>query len=206
MSDLFWKTEKRLVKDLKFFEKNPRKMSKAQAEQLLQSIKKFNLVEIPVIDQNNRIIAGNMRVTALKKLGRLNEEIEVRVPSRDLTEEEATEYLIRSNKNIGEWETKLLIEFDKDLLKETGFSEKELDKIFYDKKEEEAKELEFTEELLEEHNYVVLYFDNEVDWLNFCSLVELKKVQALDSHEGWRQVGIGRVMKGVEVINKLRKG
>jgi hypothetical protein len=147
-----------------------------------------------------------MRVTALKKLGRLNEEIEVRVPSRDLTEEEATEYLIRSNKNIGEWETKLLIEFDKDLLKETGFSEKELDKIFYDKKEEEAKELEFTEELLEEHNYVVLYFDNEVDWLNFCSLVELKKVQALDSHEGWRQVGIGRVMKGVEVINKLRKG
>jgi hypothetical protein len=53
MPDLFWKTEKRLVKDLKFFEKNPRKMSKTQAEQLLQSIKKFNLVEIPVIDQNN---------------------------------------------------------------------------------------------------------------------------------------------------------
>jgi ParB-like chromosome segregation protein Spo0J len=206
MPDLFWKTEKRLVKDLKFFEKNPRKMSKTQAEQLLQSIKKFNLVEIPVIDQNNRIIAGNMRVTALKKLGRVDEEIEVRVPSRDLTEAEAMEYLVRSNKNIGEWETKLLAEFDQDLLKETGFSDKELEGIFYDKKEEEAKELEFAEELLEEHNYVVLYFDNEIDWLNFCSLVELKRVLALNDHKGWWHPAIGRVMKGAEVVNKLRKG
>jgi hypothetical protein len=146
-----------------------------------------------------------MRVTALKKLGRVDEEIEVRVPSRDLTEDEAMEYLIRSNKNIGEWETKILAEFGPDLLKETGFSDKELDGIFYDKKEEEAKELEFSEELLEEHNYVVLYFDNEIDWLNFCSLVELKKVQALSNHEGWRHIGVGRVMKGVEVINKLRQ-
>ena len=102
--DLTWRTEKRKIKDLKLFDGNPRKMSDKQAEQLLESLKKFNYVELIAIDQNNRVIAGNMRVQALKKLGRDDEEIEVRVPSRPLTEEEAREYLLRSNKNTGEWD------------------------------------------------------------------------------------------------------
>jgi len=129
-TDLKWHTEKRKVKDLKLFEGNPRKMTKEQAEQLLISLKKFNLVEIPAIDQNNRVIAGNMRIQALRTLGRDEEEIEVRVPNRPLTEEEAREYLIRSNKNVGEWDFDLLVNFDEDLLKNIGFENKELDKIF----------------------------------------------------------------------------
>lgn len=130
MNDLFWRTEKRKIKDLKLFENNPRKMSKQQAEQLLRSLKKFNLVEIPAIDQNNRVIAGNMRVEALRKLYGDDYEIEVRVPSRPLTEEEAREYLLRSNKNVGEWDFDLLANFDEDLLKEVGFESVELDEIF----------------------------------------------------------------------------
>jgi hypothetical protein len=86
-------------------------------------LKKFNLVEIPAIDQNNRVIAGNMRIQALKQLGRENEEIEVRVPNRPLTEEEAREYLLRSNKNVGELDLDLLANFDEDLLREVGFEE-----------------------------------------------------------------------------------
>jgi translation initiation factor 2 beta subunit (eIF-2beta)/eIF-5 len=125
-TDLVWHTEKRKVKDLILFPGNPRKMSKKQAEQLIQSLKKFNYVEIVVIDQNNRVIAGNMRVQALKELGMDNEEIEVRVPNRPLTEEEAKEYLLRSNKNIGEWDYDLLMEFDENFLKDIGFDEKEL--------------------------------------------------------------------------------
>ena len=125
-----WKTEKRKIRDLKLFDGNPRKMTEKQAEQLLESLKKFNYVELIVIDQNNRVIAGNMRVQALKKLGREDEEIEVRVPSRLLTEEEAREYLLRSNKNTGEWDWDLLANFSEEELKKVGFDSEELDKIF----------------------------------------------------------------------------
>jgi DNA modification methylase len=128
--DLTWKTEKRKIKDLKLFEGNPRKMTEKQAEQLLKSLKKFNYVELIAVDQNNRVIAGNMRVQALKKLGREDEEIEVRVPSRPLTEEEAREYLLRSNKNVGEWDYDLLANFTEEELKGVGFESEELDKIF----------------------------------------------------------------------------
>jgi len=128
--DLTWRTEKRKIKDLKLFDGNPRKMSDKQAEQLLESLKKFNYVELIAIDQNNRVIAGNMRVQALKKLGRDDEEIEVRVPSRPLTEEEAREYLLRSNKNTGEWDYDLLANFSEEELNRVGFESEELDKIF----------------------------------------------------------------------------
>jgi len=127
---LVWKTEKRKVKDLKLFEGNPRTISKEAAEQLLKSLKKFNLVEIPAIDQNNRVIAGNMRIVALKNLGKEEEEIDVRVPSRPLSEEEAREYLLRSNKNTGDWAWGLLKAFDENMLKDVGFTESELDNIF----------------------------------------------------------------------------
>jgi len=128
-TDIIWRTEKRRVDDLKLFEGNPRKMTKGQAEQLMKSIEKFNLVEIPAIDQNNRVIAGNMRIMAMRKLGRGDELIDVRVPSRPLTEEEAREYLLRSNKNTGEWDLDLLAEFEIDLLKNIGFTTDELAKI-----------------------------------------------------------------------------
>jgi DNA modification methylase len=144
MKKIKWHTEKRKVKDLKLFDGNPRKMTEKQAEQLLDSLKKFNYVELIVIDQNNRVIAGNMRVQALKKLGLENEEIEVRVPSRPLTEEEAREYLLRSNKNTGEWDWDLLANFDEDLLQRVGFEGEELDKIFdldLGEKEDEVPEL-----------------------------------------------------------------
>ena len=94
---------------------------------LKESFQKFNYVEMVVIDQNNQIIAGHMRVKTLKALKRGKEEIEVRVPSRPLTSEEADEYLIRSNKNTGEWDfDKLHDEWDAENLFDWGFTEDEL--------------------------------------------------------------------------------
>jgi hypothetical protein len=130
MQKLEWRTEKCKVKDLKLFPGNPRKMSKEQAEQLENSLKKFNYVELVACDTKNRIIAGNMRIQALKKLGRDNEVIEVRIPNRELTEAEAREYLLRSNRNTGSWNYEELANFDESLLTEVGFEPEELDNIF----------------------------------------------------------------------------
>ena len=125
--ELVWHTETRKIKDLKEHEKNPRKITKDQMEKLKQSLKSFNYVETIVINLDNTILAGHMRIKALKALGRGKEEIEVRVPNRQLTPKEAEEYLIRSNKNSGEWDwERLANEWEIPDLFNWGFTEDEL--------------------------------------------------------------------------------
>lgn len=132
MDKLQWTTEKRLVKDLKLWGKNPRKITREQAERLYESLNKFNLVEIPAIDTDNTIIAGHQRITILLALGRGEESIDVRVPNRKLTDDEFQEYNLRSNKNTGEWDYELLANFDEAMLLAVGFKD-EMDLIFQNK-------------------------------------------------------------------------
>jgi hypothetical protein len=66
-------------------------------------------------------------------------------------------------------------------------------------------EVPFTEELMESHNYIVLYFDNEIDWLAAKDTFELKTVQTLDSRANRRRKGIGRVLRGAEWIRRLNR-
>lgn len=129
MKKIEWKTEKRKVKDLIPQSWNPRKISEKQRRELEKSLQKFNLADIPVIDQNNNIIGGHQRVAILMALGRGEEEIDVRVPSRKLTEKEVKELNLRLNRNTGEWDWELLSEIDSDLLEEVGFEESELDNL-----------------------------------------------------------------------------
>ena len=108
MSKITWKTEYRKVKDLIPYEHNPRQISDEQLNQLKKSIKKFDYCEIVAIQPDNRIIAGHMRIKALIQLGWAEKSIEVRVPNRMLDEGEMQEYLIRSNKNTGDWDWDIL--------------------------------------------------------------------------------------------------
>ena len=126
--ELVWHTEMRKIKDLKEHDKNPRKITKEQMEKLKDSIKSFNYVETVVVNLDNTILAGHMRIRALKALGRGKEEIEVRVPNRQLEPKEAEEYLIRSNKNTGEWDwDRLANEWEVKDLFAWGFTEDELE-------------------------------------------------------------------------------
>ena len=128
MEQLSWHIEKRRVKDLIGYKSNPRQISKDQLRQLKRSIEKFDYVEIAAIQPDNTIIAGHMRIKALMQLGWKDREIDVRVPSRPLTEEEMREYLIRSNKNTGEWDFDLLSsDFDLNDLVEWGFTASDFD-------------------------------------------------------------------------------
>jgi ParB-like chromosome segregation protein Spo0J len=145
MEKLTWNTEFRKLSQLKGYSKNPRQISKEQFQHLLNSMEKFDYVELVAIDQDNTIIAGHMRVKALKKLKKGSENIEVRVPSRKLTEEEFREYLIRSNRNKGDFDFDILAnEWEPlDLLK-WGFTEdqilgscKEAEKVLEKNLEEE---------------------------------------------------------------------
>ena len=104
MKKLSWVTETRKISELVPNVKNPRTISPKQIEDLKKSLKKFNVVEIPVIDTQNNVIAGHQRLMVLKLLGRENETIEVRVPNRKLTQSEYDQYLLVSNRVHGDWD------------------------------------------------------------------------------------------------------
>src|SRR3989344_7097438 len=130
---LFWKTEKRKVKDLIQYKKNPRKLSEDQLEGLKRSLKKFNVAELPCINTDGTLVAGNQRVLALSLLGRGGEEIEVRVPNRKLTEKEFKDYLLTSNRSGASWDwEKLATDFDLGELLTAGFDSIDLSNIYDD--------------------------------------------------------------------------
>src|SRR5690242_14120757 len=108
MEKISWHTEKRKVKDLIPFKSNPRQISKDQLSHLKKSLEKFDYCELVAIQPDNTIIAGHMRIKAMLQLGWGKQEIDVRVPNRQLEIEEAKEYLIRSNKNVGDWDYDIL--------------------------------------------------------------------------------------------------
>lgn len=144
---LSWTTEKRKVKDLIPFDRNPRILSDFQKEKLKQSLEKFNLVEIPVIDIDNKILAGHQRVKILSILGRSDEEIDVRIPNRKLTKEEFEEYNLRSNIQNGEWDFEALKGLEIETLMEAGFSDADLSKIWDSNLETEDDNFQTEKEL-----------------------------------------------------------
>lgn len=99
----------------------------------------------------------------------------------------------------------LLLKIDEkaeaDALAGTGFAEKEIQDLFREI-EEEKPEVEFSEELLLSHNYVVLYFDNDLDWQVAVDRFGLKQVKDHIPRKG-QPVGIGRVIRGDAVLKRL---
>ncbi len=147
---LVWHTEKRKVKDLIRYEKNPRKLSPTQLEGLKRSLKKFDLAELPCINTDGTLVAGNQRVMVLSLLGREDEEIEVRVPNRTLTEKEFKDYLLTSNRSGASWDfEKLARDFDLDELLTAGFDSFDLSNIFDDNLEVDDDDIDLEKELKE---------------------------------------------------------
>jgi DNA modification methylase len=147
---LEWRTERRKVKDLIRYEKNPRKLSATQLDGLKRSLKKFNVAELPCINTDGTLVAGNQRVLALSLLGRGEEEIEVRVPNRTLTDEEFKDYLLTSNRSGASWDfEKLAAEFNLDELLTAGFDSFDLSNIFDDNLEVEDDEIDIEKEIKE---------------------------------------------------------
>lgn len=128
--ELKWHTEERKINDLIPYEGNPRQMSQKQKEDLEESLKRFNLMSIPVVNTDDIIVSGHQRLKILQLLGRGEEVIDVRVPNRALNMEELREANLRENKNLGGWDYDMLANYDEKMLVDVGFSREELDDVF----------------------------------------------------------------------------
>ena len=145
MQKLKWHTEQRIINDLIPYKENPRTMTEKQKNDLGESLKRFNLMSIPVINTDNTIISGHQRMKILQLVGRGKEEIDVRVPNRKLTKDEFREANLRENKNLGGWDWDILANFDEELLLDVGFTEEELEDPTFETAEDIEKEEDIRE-------------------------------------------------------------
>jgi len=208
--DITWTTKKVKIKEIRDWDKNPRRISKKDAADLKFSIKKFGLAEPLVVNLDYSLIGGHQR----KKLINVPElEIDVRVPNRMLTEKEAAELGIRLNKNTGTWDDDALANFfnQEDLIS-WGFTEDQLLGEEFEGGDGEGRvpvgepELKISPELFERHDYIVFYFDNELDWNVINELFQLQVVfTAPVGGKTLKQKGLGRIIPGkklLEIINR----
>ena len=136
------KIESRKIIELKFAEYNPTTISKKQFKDLVNSLKKFGLIDPIIInsskDRHNIIIGGHQRSRAWLELG--NDTIQCVILNLPLKDE--MELNLRLNKNGGKFDDDLLLNyFDEELLFEVGFSENDFN-INLDKYEDNTLENE----------------------------------------------------------------
>ena len=161
----------------------------------------------PIVVQKstNYVLAGNHLLRAAMQLGW--EEIQAAVI--DCDNEHARKIVLIDNRSndLGEYNEDLLKSLLKDLedFAGTGYTESDIEDLekLSGVQVEERPEIEFSLSLHEENNYVILVFDNALDWQAAITTFDLKTVKAWDSREGFSRAGIGRVVAGAPVLDRL---
>ncbi len=197
------------TEDLVPYAQNSRTHSAHQVNKIADSIKEFGFLNPVIIDKKQGIIAGHGRVMAAKQLEL--KEIPT-IQASHLSEKQKKAYVIADNRlalDAG-WNEKALMKELLDLeqqeydLKLTGFEQSELDKILGNLDAETDGTIKFSEEVGEAHNFVVLYFDNDLDWLSAQTHFNLESVHSKRQNGKPWSKGIGRVINGAEYLKKLK--
>ena len=184
---------------------NAKKHDSTQIANVAESIRQFGFVQPIVIDRDGVIVIGHCRALAAEKLGM--KEVPC-VCVDDLTPEQVNALRIVDNKsNESPWDFDILPDelADIDL---SGFDfDFGLDKK--KNKEEIDGEVEFSEILGEENNYLVLQFKTDIDWLNAQSIFGLETVKSYSTRKDGKvaknmeRKGVARVLDGAKVLNEL---
>ena len=99
--------KKMKLKDIKPNPNNPRVLRDDKFQKLKQSITEFpKMLSLRpmVIDENNVVLGGNMRLRALQELGFTDIEEAWVKRSSDLTDDEKKRFIIADNVAFGEWD------------------------------------------------------------------------------------------------------
>lgn len=195
---------------------NPRNIKKDKFKKLKQSIidnpEMLSLRELLVYPHEDKyiVIGGNMRYEAMKALK--YKQAPCKVIDKDATVEQLQAYTIKDNGGFGDWDWDMLgNEWDNKPLEDWGLDiptvEKETKKA---NGGNVAGEIPFTEILNEEHNYIVLYFNDSVNWLQAQTIFDIKPVRLMATAEKEQsekfksRYGVGRVIDGMKAIEKLK--
>jgi len=118
------------IDEVKLNPNNPRTIKDDKFKKLVKSIKDFpQMLDIRpiVVDENNIVLGGNMRLKACKEAGL--KEVSI-IKASELTEKQKKEFIVKDNAGYGEWDNAQLGDWDKELLIDSGFESWELNSIF----------------------------------------------------------------------------
>ncbi len=183
---------------------NPRSIRKDKLDKLVESLKQFpEMLEARpiVVDKDGVVLGGNMRLKAAQLAGLT----EVPIFVREWNPEKDEQFVIKDNVSFGEWDWDVLAnEWEVDELQDWGMDlpivNERLEAIG-----DGQPEITVTEEILEEHNYIVFTFDNQLDWQVAKEIFDIGTVAKPGFTETYMQKGIGRVRKGIELLEKFNK-
>jgi hypothetical protein len=189
------------VVDLKPAKYNPRRISRDMLNTLKNNIRKFGVVDPIVVNKDMTLIGGHQRLKACIELGMADVPCVV----LDLNVEDERVLNLALNKIGGDWDYQKLIELFREFKIDTmtsGFTDTEIDKLL--KKEEKKKlvpEYDISPRLMEEYNYIVLFFKNTLDFQVASQHFGLK-IEKEDTRE---QIGLGKVADGAAYLARYRK-
>lgn len=102
------KIEKRKVADLVSWEDNPRTVDKVHYKRLIEQIKYLGIYKPLLVNQNNIVLGGNMRLEAFKELG--VEEVDCSIVLTD-NPAQMMDYALSDNDQIGVTDTEKVAEY-----------------------------------------------------------------------------------------------
>lgn len=176
--------------------------------QIRKSIEKYGFNDpIGIWSDKNIIVEGHGRLMAEKSLGMTEVPI---IRLDHLTDEQRREYGVIHNKTteLSQWNMENL----KQEIEELDFSDFEIDFGIpeeADPVQTERPEVQFSEVLGEENNYLILQFKNDIDWLQACTVFGIEQAKAASTRrdgtltEKMVRIGTGRVLDGAQVLRKL---
>jgi ParB-like chromosome segregation protein Spo0J len=196
------------ISDLVFDPINARKHPTRNIEAIKGSLTKFGQQKPIVINSKNIVIAGNGTLAAAKELGWTS----INCVVSDLDDLNQMAFALADNRTseLAEWDMDILQQqlaqlelndFDVDML---SFDDLDLDiedddKEDISKTEDEKPEVTFSEKIGEKNNYVMLIFNNDVDWLSAETHFNIKKAKC----ERTGIVGIGRIIDGAKYLRSI---
>jgi hypothetical protein len=188
------------ITELKPATYNPRRIARETLRTLKRNIEEFGFIDPMIVNKDLTIIGGHQRHKAALELGMK----ELPCVVLDLSKSRERALNLALNKISGEWDKvklELLLKSIEDVdLSFTGFNEDELIDLIKDEKPE-TPQYDIAPRLMEKHNYVVLFFDNVLDFQVACEIFSVKMMR-----EDTRQhVGLGKAIDGKEYLRKIGK-
>lgn len=192
------------------YERNAKKHDEKQIKNIVNSINRFGWQQDTVITSDNVLVIGHGRRLAALEIGCKMPFHVIDKTADELTDEDIRELRIADNQTNAETGyDENILDIEIEYLSFDGFDfdfENELEK---EKGKEEKGEIEFAQVLDEENNYIVLKFNDRVDWLQLQSIFELQTVKEYSTRkdgkeqEKFKRKGIGRVVDGADFLNRI---
>tara|TARA_R110000822_G_scaffold93095_4_gene214439 strand:- start:508 stop:1101 length:594 start_codon:yes stop_codon:yes gene_type:complete len=180
---------------------NPRTIEKNKFKKLCNSIKEFpEMLKLRpiVVNSDMSILGGNMRYKACQEIGL--KEVYI-IKAENFTDDQIQQFIIKDNVGFGEWDWDVLANtWDVEKLNDWGLEVPSIEEFTG----VEEQEIEFSEYLDEAHNYVVLLFDSDVDWLSAQTHFNIKSVHSMRANGKPWSKGIGRVLDGAEYLKGIK--